>query len=148
MTNCAVAVELKIPDNEAYTALTALQRLGLDVERVERSEIWHLEDQGEAATLAARVEANASMFNPNKHRLNVLESNAPRAGETWIDEAGEHDDVREHLGGSAVPGVTRVSRSVGWRLYGPGGVPVAHETLVRAVDALLCNPAIEKARYE
>ena len=30
---------LKIPDNEAYTALTALQRLGIDVARVERAEI-------------------------------------------------------------------------------------------------------------
>jgi phosphoribosylformylglycinamidine (FGAM) synthase PurS component len=148
VTQRAVAVELKIPDNEAYTALTALQRLGLDVERVERSEIWHLEDQGEAATLAARVEANASIFNPNKHRLNVLECNAPRAGEAWIDEAGEHDDVRVHLGGSALAGVARVSRSVGWRLYGPGGAPASRETLLRAVDALLCNPAIEKARYE
>jgi hypothetical protein len=35
-----VAVGLKIPDNAAYTALVALRRLGVAVERVERSEIW------------------------------------------------------------------------------------------------------------
>ncbi len=35
-----VAIRLKIPDNEAYTALTALRRLGVDVGRLERAEIW------------------------------------------------------------------------------------------------------------
>ncbi len=148
MTERVVAIELKIPDNEAYTALTALQRMGLTVDRVERSEVWHLDDAGEPATLAARVEANATIFNPNKHRLEVLERHSPRAGETWIEEAGEHDEVREHLGGTNIAGVGRSSRSVGWRLHGPDGAPVSRETLVRAVEGLLCNPAIEKARYE
>ncbi len=32
-----IAITLKIPDNEAYTALRALQRLGIDVARVQRS---------------------------------------------------------------------------------------------------------------
>ncbi len=148
MTERTVAIELKIPDNEAYTALTALQRMDLDVDRVERSEIWHLDDAGDPATLAARVEANAAIFNPNKHRLRVLDGHAPRVGEIWIDEAGEHDEVREHLGGATIAGVSRASRSVGWRLYGPAGAPASGDTLARAVEGLLCNPAIEKARYE
>jgi phosphoribosylformylglycinamidine (FGAM) synthase PurS component len=148
MTQRVVAIELKIPDNEAYTALTALQRLGLDVDRVERCEVWLLDDAGEAATLAARVEANATIFNPNKHRLEVLGRHSPRAGETWIEEAGEHDEVREHLGGTTIAGISRASRAVGWRLHASGNEPVSHETLVRAVEGLLCNPAIEKARYE
>ena len=41
-----VAIGLKIPDNTAFTAAVALRRLGIAVERVERSEIWFFEDQG------------------------------------------------------------------------------------------------------
>jgi phosphoribosylformylglycinamidine (FGAM) synthase PurS component len=147
MTNRAVAIELKIPDNEAYTALTALRRLGLSVDRVERREIWHLADAGDPETLAERVRANATIFNPNKHRLEVLDRRAPRSGEVWIDEAGEHDEVREHLGGTSIVGVRGASRSIGWRLRAPGGAPVTRDVLVSAVEGLLCNPAIEKAHY-
>jgi phosphoribosylformylglycinamidine (FGAM) synthase PurS component len=147
MTKRVVAIVLKIPDNAAYTALTALRRSGLNVERVERSEVWQLEDSGSPATLAERVRANATIFNPNKHRLEVLERESPRLGETWIDEIGDHDEVREHLGGTTIAGVSRARRSIGWRLRGPGGKPVTRETLVEAVEKLLCNPAIEKARY-
>ena len=39
-----IAISLKIPDNTAYTALVALRRLGVAVERVERSEIWFFDD--------------------------------------------------------------------------------------------------------
>ncbi|MGA8535511.1 MAG: hypothetical protein WB615_15490 [Candidatus Tumulicola sp.] len=148
MKRQTVAIGLKIPDNEAYTALSALRRLGLDVEEIERSEIWQFDDAGDAATLAARVRANATIFNPNKHRLEVLERQSPRAGEAWIDEVDQHDDARERLGGTTIDSVSRAVRSVGWRLHGRGGAPVARETLVRAVEGLLCNPAIEKARYE
>ena len=42
-----VAIKLKIPDNEAYTALSALRRLGIDITRVERAEIWSFEDRGD-----------------------------------------------------------------------------------------------------
>ncbi|MBV8117783.1 MAG: hypothetical protein JOZ01_07375, partial [Candidatus Eremiobacteraeota bacterium] len=136
-----------IPDNAAYTALTALRRLGVAVESLERNEIWELEDAGEPATLADRVCANPGIFNPNKHRLEVLDRKTPRPGETWIDEAGSHDEIREHLGGSRIAGVRRARRAVGWRLRGPGGEPVKRQTLVAAVESLLCNPAIEKARF-
>ena len=62
-----VAIGLKIPDNAAYTAMVTLQRLGVDVDRVERSEIWQLEDSLEDSTIARRVERNETIFNPNKH---------------------------------------------------------------------------------
>ena len=39
MSRRAVAINLKIPDNAAYTALVTLRRLGVDVDRVERSEM-------------------------------------------------------------------------------------------------------------
>ena len=132
MTQRAFAITLKIPDNAAYTTLTTLQRLGLPVARVERSEIWVVDDPGDSADFASRMERNETIFNPNKHRLTVLEAVAPRAGETWIEEIGAHRPDRPR-------------RYVGWRLLDASG-KTADATLLReAAERLLCNPAIEKA---
>lgn len=147
MTQRIAAIELKIPDNTAFTALVALRRLGLEVENVTRSEIWRMEDAGDPQTFAARVRANAAIFNPNKHRLIVLADAQPRSGEAWIERRQEGNEVREHLGGKGIDGVTAARRYVGWRLTAAEGVPVRRETLRAAVDGLLCNPAIEKAVF-
>ncbi|HZT11863.1 MAG TPA: hypothetical protein VFA29_03635, partial [Candidatus Baltobacteraceae bacterium] len=61
MTMRAAAIRLKIPDNEAYTALAALRRLGVQAGRVERSQIWVLDDDGDERDFAQRVMANESL---------------------------------------------------------------------------------------
>ena len=128
MSGHVVAIRLKIPDNEAYTALTALQRLGVDVAGIERSEVYRVEDGGDPASVARRIESNESIFNPNKHALTVLESDRPREGETWIEELGAQG-----------------RRYVAWRLFNAAGAPAAPAVVRAAVEALLCNPAIERA---
>ena len=145
MSERIAAISLKIPDNTAYTTLTALRRLGVDVAKLERSEIWVVEDNGDAATFAARIETNETIFNPNKHRLTVLDKATPRAGEAWVETIGHHDEVREHLGGKTIDGITRARRYVGWRLLGADGSPAGADAVNAAVERLLCNPAIEKA---
>lgn len=124
----AVAVNLKIPDNAAYTALVTLRRLGLDLARVERAQIVRDESAPSAQALAAQVERDESLYNPNKHRVTALASDAPRAGEVWIVQ--DDDD-----------------RPVAWRLYSTPGVPASRELLVQAAERLLCNPAIERAVF-
>jgi phosphoribosylformylglycinamidine (FGAM) synthase PurS component len=126
--NRAVAINLKIPDNAAYTALVTLRRLGIDVVRVERSEIVRFASAPEPRTLIAAVEADESLYNPNKHRVTVLDEDAPRTGEVWIVQ----DDA---------------DRPVGWRLYGADGVPANAKVLAQAAERLLCNPAIERAIF-
>ncbi len=125
----AVAISLKIPDNTAYTALVALRRLGVGVARVERSEIRCYAD-GDVAELAARVKTDETVFNPNKHRLSVLERPAPREGEVWIEPltplAGE-------------------PAAIAWRLFDAHGEPVERSVLDAAIECLLCNPAIDRA---
>lgn len=145
MASRTVAVKLKIPDNEAYTALTALRRLGINLAKLERAAIWTFEDEGAQDDFVARVERNETLFNPNKHELAVLPSDAPRSGEAWIEEIGAHDDVRGHLGGKGIAGVTKARRYVGWRLFKAPGVPADDATVENAVAQLLCNPAIERA---
>ncbi len=130
----AVAIGLKIPDNAAYTALTALQRLSVPVERVERAEIY-LFDEADAAELTERIKTDETIFNPNKHRLALLENAAPRPGEVWI----------EPLDSSACH--PERSRRVAWRLWEAPDVPARREVLSAAIERLLCNPAIEKAVY-
>jgi hypothetical protein len=143
-----VAISLKIPDNSAYTALTALRRIGLELGQVDRREIWQLEDAGVPETVAERVSANAAIFNPNKHRVAVLDHQYPENGEVWISTIGRHDEVREHLGGTGIDGVLHARRCIGWRLRDSHGNPVERATLAAAVEGLLCNPAVEEARYE
>lgn len=128
----AVAITLKIPDNTAYTAAVALRNLGLAVERVERSEIWFFDDAGDSAALRARVESDATIFNPNKHRATVLGHAGPGEGELWI--------LRQD-------GQEGEAAAVAWRLFLSGRRRADRGLLAAAADALLCNPAIERAVY-
>jgi hypothetical protein len=137
MSERAFAIGLKIPDNSAYTAMTTLRRLGIDVDRVERSEIVRFEDGGDPAELRAHIERDEFVFNPNKHRLTLLSSAKPRAGEVWI----------ETMGGATTVARLAARRYVGWRLFTHDGTPAPEATVKAAVEALLCNPAIEKAIY-
>jgi len=134
-----IAIRLKIPDNEAYTALTALRRLGVDIARLERAEIWQMDDAGSESDYAQRVERNETLFNQNKHELFVLESDRPREGEAWIEEVDAPDVAVR------IAGVSRARRYVGWRLFTHGHTPADPQTVRTAVDQLLCNPAIERA---
>jgi phosphoribosylformylglycinamidine (FGAM) synthase PurS component len=126
----AFALGLKIPDNAAYTALVALRRLGVNVARVERNEILFFEDDSDAAEVTRRIVADESIFNPNKHRLTLLDQPLPRSGEVWIEPlaraAGE-------------------PTAVAWRLFDAGGAPAAHAVVLAASERLLCNPAIDRA---
>ena len=139
MTTRTVAIRLKIPDNEAYTALSTLHRLDVDADRLERAVIWQFEDEGEATDFVQRVERNETLFNPNKHELSVLDEARPREGEVWIEELGARDEsVR-------VAGVTRARRFVAWRLFKQSREPAEAATVRDAAERLLCNPAIERA---
>jgi phosphoribosylformylglycinamidine (FGAM) synthase PurS component len=129
----AVAITLKIPDNEAYTAFTALRRLGVEVRRVERAEIRIFDEEPER--IAERVRRNETLYNPNKHEFEVLLDARPRAGEVWIEEL---DAGRRASEGK---------RYVGWRLFSEGRTPVPESIVREAAEKLLCNPAIERAVY-
>jgi hypothetical protein len=120
MSRRTVSIALKIPDNEAYTALVTLQRLGVPVTAIERSEIRRL----------AESEPDPEI-NPNTQRLVELERDEPRSGEVWIEEfASAHGN-----------------RVTGWRLAGADGKPAQRDVLQAAAERLLCNPAIERSRY-
>ena len=140
MTRRAVAISLKIPDNEAYTALVALQRLGVEVERVERSAILLFDDEGDADALVARITRDETIFNPNKHRLSILDAAKPRWGEVWIEALEPFDSAQGKLPRS------RTRRfATAWRLFGARGTPVKRPVLDMAIERLLCNPSIDRA---
>jgi hypothetical protein len=131
----AVAISLKIPDNTAFTAAVALRRLGIRVERVERSEIWFFEDRESA--LIERVKGDETIFNPNKHWVTVLDEAVPRSGEVWIEPLEpRHPELVEGRPGA-----------IAWRLFGPNEATLDRASLGAAVERLLCNPAIERAVY-
>ena len=127
-----IAIKLKIPDNTAYSALTALRRLGVDVAHVERAEIRQFEDAAASEEVAARVQRNESLFNPNKHVLEILPSPKPRPGETWI---------------SVILSLSKedTKHFVSYRLFTENHTPASQATVEEAIEKLLCNPAIERA---
>lgn len=146
MIERAFAVRLAIPDNEAYTALVTLQRLGVPCEGIARADVHVFGVESEAADELVRlVPTIATIYNPNKHRLAVLAEPRPSAGEVWIAQ-GELPRPRQAIvvGGVRLPGVQTMWRATSWRLSQPGGKDVAPEVLARAVETLLCNPAFQR----
>jgi phosphoribosylformylglycinamidine (FGAM) synthase PurS component len=136
-----VAIRLKVPDNTAFTALVALRRSGVEVARVERAEMWFLDDAGEPETLAQRVRADESIFNPHLHEVEVRNGSLPRAGEVWIAEASASDAPMR------VTGVRKAKRAVSWSLLDSNDAPASRALLECACKSLLCNAAIEEAAF-
>lgn len=149
----AFAVELTIPDNEAYTTLVTLVRLGLRCRKLERSEVWVFEvDEGRANGLESEVRGIETIFNPNKHALRTLVEPRPRAGEVWVGERDEDAEqpraagVRElQLAGRLLAGVYGLRRYKGWRLWESEAEVASPTVIAAAVETLLCNPAFQVA---
>jgi hypothetical protein len=152
-TQRAYSVELTIPDNEAYTALVTLVRLGIVCRRLERADVWVFEvEEVRADDLEAHVRTVETIFNPNKHVLRALGEPHPRPGEVWIGERDEDADqprpgaVREiQIAGRLLEGVYGVRRYKGWRLWESEGEIVSPAVLANAVETLLCNSAFQVA---
>ncbi len=149
MRTIDVAIDLKIPDNTAFTVLTALRRLGYeDLERVERAEhlILTASDDETPPRLVAQLAHAEVLFNPNKHRMWYAVEGAsadaqPAEWEALVRDKDENNDrlvtlLRGTFGMHALRGL---ERAVGWRLYDAGG-PAASERLAWACQTLLANP--------
>jgi len=137
------AVTLAIPDNEAFTALETLSRLGIGVARVVRADIWQLEVDGAADDLAKTVASIEAIHNPNKHRLAERPSDRPASGEVWI--APRDEAPASAVAGRTIPGVRAIRRRTAWRLLDDDGRDVAPTELDRAIETFLCNPAFQVA---
>lgn len=138
------AISLTIPDNEAFTALETLDRLGIPIARVVRADIWQFDADDEASRdLPSTIASIETIHNPNKHRLAERESDQPASGEVWI---ALRDEVPAHVvAGRAIPGVRAIRRRTSWRLLDDSGRDVAPAALDRAVETFLCNPAFQVA---
>lgn len=137
------AVGLTIPDNEAFTAQETLVRMGIAVDHVMRSDIWIFTvDEAAAGVLAEAVATIETIFNPNKHRLEVRADSRPLAGEVWIAPSAESPMIA--VGGRTIPGVSAIHRATAWRLLDAEGADVEPAQLARALE-FLCNPAFQKA---
>jgi hypothetical protein len=138
------AVGLTIPDNEAFTALETLRRLGLRLGGVQRADIWTFDvEAGAENTLGETIAGIETIFNSSKHQLVERPESRPLAGEVWIapqDQAGVAG-----VGGRAIAGVRAVRRRVAWRLFDEAGGLVEPAVLDSAVETFLCNPAFQKA---
>ncbi|GAC1580240.1 MAG: hypothetical protein NVS3B7_14710 [Candidatus Elarobacter sp.] len=144
MTTRTFAVTLTIPDNEAFTALETLGRLGILVARVVRTDIWVFEtDEAQAGDLPATVASIETISNPNKHRLTERPSDRPLPGEVWI--ASRDEASQTAVGGRTIPGVRAIRRRTAWRLLDDTGRDVPAADLDRAVATFLCNQAFQVA---
>lgn len=140
----AYVITLTIPDNEAYTALTTLARIGLPVETAVRSDVWIATVEAEhVATLDGTIGTIETIYNPNKHRLEVRGDARPRPGEVWITARDEAPAIT--VAGRTVPGVRGIVRRTAWRLLDEHGADVPAAVLDRATESFLCNPAFQKA---
>jgi phosphoribosylformylglycinamidine (FGAM) synthase PurS component len=143
-----VAIELIIPDNTAFTVLTALRHLGYaELEIVERAEhiILTVDDDAQPDDLVAHLARAEVVFNPNKHRLSyAVEGSAPPAKpaelEVLVRDKDEDNSrlVRLLTTTFGVSGVHDIERAVGWRLRDTQGA-ASPERLEWACRELLAN---------
>ena len=148
MATIDAAIELIIPDNTAFTVLTALRHLGYaNLTKVERSEHVILSVESDAAPehVIAQLSRAEVFFNPNKHRLSYAipkaEAATPPQFEAIVREKHENNDRLVALlsGTFGMASLRGLSRAVGWRLYDEGG-PASRECLEWACRSLLANP--------
>ena len=149
MATIDAAIELIIPDNTAFTVLTALRHLGYaNLTKVERSEhiILSVTDDASPEHVMAQLARAEVLFNPNKHRMSYAtpdESSAatPPQFEAIVRDKDENNDRLVALlsGTFGMASLRGLSRAVGWRLYDEGG-PATRERFEWACRTLLANP--------
>jgi phosphoribosylformylglycinamidine (FGAM) synthase PurS component len=144
-----VAIELIIPDNTAFTVLTALRHLGYDdLKKVGRSEhvLLGVADGAEPEEIVHAVSRAEVLFNPNKHRMSyavdaAAQASVPPEFEAIVQDKDENNGrlVALLAGTFGMTALRELSRGVGWRLYDERG-PAARERLEWACLTLLANP--------
>ena len=136
----AFAVDATIPDNAAFTACEALQRIGLEIAAAVRTTIWLIE--GDAGVdYQARIGADEALVNPNIQRLTERALAVPAPGEVWIGREDDDPTVARRLG------ARRARRWTAWRLRDPAGRDVEPALLTTAVERFLANPAFEVTKF-
>ncbi|MBV8667773.1 MAG: hypothetical protein JOZ28_01040 [Candidatus Eremiobacteraeota bacterium] len=143
-----VVIELIIPDNTAFTVLTALRHLGYaELQAVDRAEhiILTTDENAQPSELVAHLAQAEVVFNPNKHRLsysveNGATSTEPAELEALVSDKDEDNSrlVRLLTTTFGVSGVRDIERAVGWRLRDTHG-PASRERLEWACRELLAN---------
>ena len=141
----AYVVTLTIPDNEAYTALTTLARMGVPVDAAVRAESVSLRVDAEHAAALDRTHRARSRRFTTRTSIGSRCAATPardraRSGSPPVDEApaiphrGAHR--RRRAGRRAPHGLAAVDER---------GADVPAEVLDRATETLLCNPAFQRA---
>jgi phosphoribosylformylglycinamidine (FGAM) synthase PurS component len=126
-----VAIELIIPDNTAFTVLTALRRLGYeDLMRVERSEhvVLHVAPDASPEAIVAYVVGSDGELGPGEFEALVRDKDEDNTRLVAL--------LSTTFGMSALADVVR---GVGWRLYDEAG-PAGADRLSWACQMLLANP--------
>jgi phosphoribosylformylglycinamidine (FGAM) synthase PurS component len=143
-----IAIEPIIPDNTAFTVLTALHDLGYaKLRAVERADHVFLETSAESdpRSLAAQVSRAEVLFNPNKHRMRIAsEDGAATPGVEFEALVRDKDVENGRLLGTlsstfGIKGLSTLERAVAWRLIEESGTASAYR-LDWACRALLANP--------
>jgi phosphoribosylformylglycinamidine (FGAM) synthase PurS component len=139
------AIDLTVPDNTAFTVLTALRSMGYDrLTRVERTSLLRL-DVGSGAMSAeecGRALTHAEIvFNPNKHRMTLSSDGLAGGHEAVVaDKDDDTESLQELLTQRfGIRGLERVERATSWRLF-EGDEAASGERLVWACERLLANP--------
>jgi len=144
-----VEVALTIPDNEARTALTTLQRLGVAISALERADLYRCDVAADAAAgLVETLGGIETICNPNKHAIRSRDAARPAVGEVWIDDIAAENAraaLPVRIAGRVIAGLRSFERFTVWRLATAPGVAAEAAVVAAAADMLLCNSAFQKA---
>jgi hypothetical protein len=149
----AYEVRLTIPDNAAFTARVALDRLGLGMEELTRADIYLFEvDESAIEALDATIPTIETIYNPNKHAFRIRDA-VPEQGELWVGDrpaqggpspAPKQEPMQAfRIAGRTLRSVRSLERFVSWR-FRRRGAAAPPELVLVAAESLLSNPAYQK----
>jgi phosphoribosylformylglycinamidine (FGAM) synthase PurS component len=139
-----LTVELLIPDNIAFTAFTALKRMGFEIEQLKRADYYKfiLPNETPIESFSDRIKKIDILVNANKHRATIRRPGEKTEGcftvivQDMDEPAGLLFTLKERFGFTEIE---ELEKGTLWKLFVKD-----RETAKRIAESLLYNKHYQK----
>ncbi|MBL7056264.1 hypothetical protein ISS07_05095 [Candidatus Woesearchaeota archaeon] len=134
-------VSSKIPDNIAKTAFHALERLGFEVEKLERNEYHKFEFTGDKKFFERKISKVDILVNANKHSFSFSFKDEGTIS-VLVQDLGQDTVLLKSLRNLGFNNIRSVEKGTLWTMYG-----INKQEAERITKELLMNPNYQKWKF-